>query len=317
MADTAAIGPILIPAMKDEGYDADFSAAVTVSSSVVGPIIPPSIPAIVVGSSLAISIGGLFAGTMVPGILVGLSLMVISHVTTIKRKYKPAVETFSLRLFISTGKDAFFALLMPIIILGGILSGVFTATEAGAVASAYAVLIGFVVYKSLDIHKLYSALCEACIMTSVIMLIVGMFKPFGWILGVQLIPQKMAIGMLKVTENPAFILLMIKGLFLTAGMFIETAANILILGPILLPTINKIGIHPFHFGAILIINLVIGLITPPLGLCLYVASPLAEIPVERVAISVLPFFAAEIVVLLLVTYLPAISLFMPKILGFI
>ncbi len=316
LADTAALGSILIPAMKEEGYEADFSAAVTVASSVIGPIIPPSIPAVLVGTSLAISIGGLFAAGMVPGILLGLSLMVVTYIYSRKRNYRPTLKEFSFVKLLVASKDAVLALIMPLIILGGILSGVFTATEAGAVAAAYELIIGFWVYRTLTFKKLYHGICETCITTAVIMFIVGTSNPFGWILGVQLIPQKVASGLMSVSTNPIVVLSMINVFLLVAGMFLESTTNILILGPILYPIMQKMGIHPFHFGAILILNVVIGLITPPLGLCLYIAAPIAKIRFEKIVRSVVFFLVAELIVLILVTYVPAITLYMPRIFGF-
>jgi len=316
LADTAAIGSILIPAMKEEGYEADFAAAVTVASSTIGPIIPPSIPAVVVGTSLSISVGGLFAAGMIPGIIIGISLMIVAYIYSIKRKYKPTMERFSIVALAKSSKDAILALIMPLIILGGILSGVFTATEAGAVAAIYALLIGFLVYRTLSFSDFAAAIGETCVLTAVIMLIVGASNPFGWIIGVQQIPQKFAQVILTITSNKIVILLFINLLLLIAGMFLETTANILILGPILLPIMQKMSIHPFQFGAILIINLVIGLITPPLGLCLYVAAPIAKTRFELIAKAVLVFLAAELVVLALVTYVPALTLFIPRLLNF-
>ncbi|MDK2821872.1 MAG: TRAP-type transport system large permease protein [Clostridia bacterium] len=316
IADTAAIGSILIPSMKEEGFDADFSAAITAASSVIGPIIPPSIIMVVYGSTLNISIGAMFAAGILPGILVGLGLMVAAFIVSGKRKYPTHKFDWRPKTIANGLKEAFFALLMPLIILGGILSGVFTATEAGAVAVLYALIVGLFIFRSLKFKDIYTALLRTAITTSTIMLLVSVSNPFGWVLSIQQIPQLVASSLLSISEQPLVILILMNILLLIAGMFIETTANVLILAPILMPIAISVGIDPLHFAMIMIVNLIIGLITPPLGLCLFVAAPIAEITIERLSISILPYLFVEILVLLLITIFPKISLFIPSLLGF-
>jgi len=316
IADTAAIGSILIPSMKEKGFDADFSAAITAASSVIGPIIPPSIIMVVYGSTLNMSIGAMFAAGTLPGILVGLGLMVAAFIVSGKRKYPTHKFDWRPKTIANGLKEAFFALLMPLIILGGILSGVFTATEAGAVAVLYALIVGLFIFRSLKFKDIYTALLRSAITTSTIMLLVSVSNPFGWVLSIQQIPQLVASSLLSISEQPLVILILMNILLLIAGMFIETTANVLILAPILMPIAVSVGIDPLHFAMIMIVNLIIGLITPPLGLCLFVAAPIAEITIERLSISILPYLFVEILVLLLITIFPKISLFIPSLLGF-
>jgi len=305
VADASALGSILIPTMVEQGYDRDYSGAVCAAASVIGPIIPPSIVMVVYAMTAGVSIGGLFMAGIVPGILLGLSLMVVAYIYAIKRNYSSRKDSISFFKFVSICKRAILPLLMPIIILGGILFGFFTPTEAAAVAVAYAFFIGLFVTKKLKIVNIPKIFIEAGVSSSVVLFIISTANVFSWILATQQVPQKMSNLILSLSSNTWVILLLLNILLLIVGCFLETSAAILIFVPILVPVMNVLGIHPLHFGIIVVLNLCIGIITPPLGVCLFVASTVANIEFESIVKSIWPFLLAEIVVLIIITYLPA------------
>ena len=316
VADASALGSILIPTMLEQGYDRDYSAAVCASASVIGPIIPPSIVMVVYAMTASISIGGLFIAGIVPGILLGLSLMIVAYIYAIKRNYQSRKEAISFFKFIVICKRAILPLLMPIIILGGILFGIFTPTEAAAVAVAYAFFIGVFVTKKLKIVNIPKIFIEAGVSSAIVLFIISTANIFSWILATQQVPQKMSNLILSLSNDTWVILLLLNILLLIVGCFLETSAAILIFVPILIPIINVLGIHPLHFGMIVVLNLCIGIITPPLGVCLFVVSRVANIEFESIVKAILPFLLAEIVVLIIITYLPIVSMFLPKLLGY-
>jgi C4-dicarboxylate transporter DctM subunit len=311
VADTSALGSILIPAMTEEKYDRDYSAAVTAASSTVGPIIPPSIPMVILGTVGELSIGALFLAGVIPGIMVGLSLLVVSYIIS-RRKNYPKGRIKSIKEFFLGLKDAMLALLMPGIIMGGILGGIFTPTEAAVVAVVYALLVSFLVYREIRWKDLPKILIDSIVTTSIIMLVIANSAIFGWILANQQVPQAVAQVFLSVSNNKWVILLLINIFLLFVGTFMETTASLIILTPILLPLAIKIGIDPIHFGVVMVLNLVIGLITPPLGVCLFIACSIAKITLEQIAKAILPFLIAVIAVLFIVTYIPELSLWIPR-----
>lgn len=317
VADTAAIGSILIPAMKREGYSAEYSAAVTTTSSIIGPIIPPSIIMVIYATVTGSSIGALFLGGFIPGVLIGISLMLLALYYAIKEHHPRRTESLPWREIVRCTKNAIVALIMPIIIIGGILSGKFTATEAASLACGYAFLVGLVIYRSLTFKIILESLLESAVVSSVILLIIATAKLFGVILTIERIPMQIAQMMMSVTENKILFLLIINVFLLFMGMIMETGANVIILAPILLPLAMKYGIHPLHFALIMIVNVNIGLTTPPLGVCLFVAAPIAKTSYEKVSMKALPFIGMEIFVLLLITYLPDLVLAIPRMFGFI
>ncbi len=317
VADSSVLGSIFVPAMEKEGYDTDFSAAVTVSSSIIGPIIPPSVPLVLYGCTVGVSVAGLFLAGLIPGILLGLTLMLTSYILSKKRRYPVSRMRFSTREFIISFKDASFALIMPLIILGGILSGVFTPTEAAAVAVAYALVISLFVLRSLRVIDLKTILAKSAVTSSIVLMLISTANIFGMILATQQIPQKIAQSLLSITTNPWMMLLLVNGFLLIAGMFMAESPNIILLGPILAPVVTSLGIHPLHFGFIMVLNLTIGLITPPLGACLFILCGISKLSLERMTRAVFPFLIAEFAILLLCTYIPAISLFLPEIFGFL
>jgi len=317
VADSSVLGSVFVPAMEKEGYDTDFSAAVTASSSIIGPIIPPSVPLVLYGCTVGVSIAGLFLAGMIPGILLGLALMIVSYIMSKKRNYPVSRVSLSLREFLISFKDAALALMMPLIILGGILSGVFTPTEAAAVAVAYALVVCLLVFRSLSISDLKDILVSSAITSSIVLMLISTANIFGMILATQQIPQRIAESLLSVTTNPWMMLLLANGFLLIAGMFMAESPNIILLGPILAPIVTSLGVEPLHFGFIMVLNLTIGLITPPLGACLFILCGISGLTLEKMTRAVFPFLIAEFAILFLCTYVPSISLFLPRIFGFL
>ena len=317
VADTAAIGSILIPAMKKEGYSASFSAAVTTASSIIGPIIPPSIIMVVYATVTNASIGALFMAGLVPGVLVGVGLMVLAFIYAIKDKHPRRTESISFKEKIAITKSAIIGLIMPLIIIGGILTGEFTATEAAALACGFAFVVGVFVYRALTWRDIVESLLQAAVVSSVILLIIATAKLLGMVMTIERIPAQVAQLMMSITKDKILFLLLVNAFLLFMGMIMETGANVILLAPILLPLAMKYGIHPLHFALIMIVNVNIGLTTPPLGVCLFTAAPIAETSYESIAIKVLPFVAMEIAVLMLITYVPELVLIVPRLAGFI
>lgn len=311
LADTASLGAILIPGMRDEGYDTDFAAAITASSSTIGPIIPPSLPMIIVGTLVGLSVSKLFVAGAIPGVLLGVGLMAVGYFIAKKRKY-PKGKKLPAKELLSSFFQAFWALLMTFIILFGILGGYFTPTEASIVAVVYAIIIGLFVYKELKINMIPGVLLESMLTTASIMVLVGLAKLFAWILTSEQIPQLVASGILSLSDNPVVIILLINLLLLFVGSFMETIAALVILFPVLLPVAIGIGMDPIHFGVMVVLNLMIGLTTPPVGVCLFVASSIGDIPILQTTKAILPFLAVSIFVLMLVTFIPALTLFLPS-----
>ncbi|WP_261131672.1 TRAP transporter large permease [Bacillus sp. Marseille-Q3570] len=310
LADTASIGSVLIPAMKKEGYDAPFSVAVTSSSSTIGPIIPPSLPMIIVGTLATVSIGDLFLAGTIPGILLGIGLMIVTYFISVKRKY-PKGERQKLPTIVKSFWGAFWALMMTVVILFGILSGYFTPTEASIVAVVYALLVGMFIYRDLKVHQLPKILLDSMVSTAGIMVLVGFANLFGWVLVSEQIPQLVADTILSISENPIIVILLLNLLLLFVGTFMETIAALVILFPVLLPVAVQIGMDPVHFGVMMVLNLMIGLSTPPVGVCLFVASSIGKVSIGRASVALLPFLGVSLVVLLLVSFVPQLTMYLP------
>jgi len=316
VADAAALGTILIPGMTRKGFPLGFSAAVTAASSTMGPIIPPSILMLIMGVSTGISIGGLFAAGIIPGILMGLSMMVYSYIVAIRRNFPREEIPFSLKLLWKEFCAAGPALLAPVIILGGILGGIFTPTEAAAVAVLYSFILGQFVYRELKLKEIPSIFIQSSITTAVLLLIIAMANIFSWVLTSEQVPTRIAGLLLKITHNPYIILLLINVLLLFVGMFMEGGAAIIILAPTLLAVAKTVGIDPMHFGFLMVFNLVVGLLTPPLGVCLFVVCGITNLSLQRMSRATFPFMILQIGLLLLVTYCPGIVLLIPRMLGY-
>lgn len=311
-ADTSAIGSVMIPAMIKQGYRADYSAAVTAISSVIGPVIPPSLAMLVYAAIAQVSVAKLFLGGVIPGILLGLVQIAIAAFYARVKHHPLRMEKFTFRRSVKITCEAVVGLVMPLIIIGGILSGVFTATESAAIAVFYALLIGFFLYRKLTFSKLKTVLLEAGILIGPILIIIATANLFGWILTAEAIPEKIANLIALMTSNPYLILLLMNMVFLFVGTFMETLASIILLTPIFLPLITGIGVDPIHFGIILVVNLNIGLATPPLGVCMFIACPLAGISIKDFVKAIWPFLLGSIGVLFLITYIPGLVMFIPN-----
>ncbi len=315
VSDTAAIGTMLIPAMVEDGYDTDFSAAVTAASSIIGPTIPPSNMMVIYGSLMNVSIAGLFAAGFLPGFVLAGLLMVMTAWLSWKRGYPKGLKTTFKEKLIGT-RNAIIPLLMPVIILGGILSGIFTPTEAAAIAVLYAVVIGFFVLKSLKLGDLAPMLMKTAKITGVVFLIIGTASILSWVLAINQVPQAIAAFLLSTTGDPKIILLLILILMLIVGMFMDIAAALIILGPILHPIAIGIGMAPIHFGMVMVLSLNIALMTPPVGACLFVACSISKISLAQLSKAIFPYIIMEVLALFIVAYVPEISLFLPRLLGF-
>lgn len=316
VADAAAMGTILVPGMTRKGFPAGFSAAVTAASATMGPIIPPSILMVLMGVTTGLSIGGLFAAGIIPGLILGLSMMGLSFFMALRYGFPRESFPLSPGIIFKEFVSAFPALLAPVIILGGILGGIFTPTESAAVAVLYAFLLGRFIYKELSFKDLGRIFVESGTTTAVLLLIIGMANIFAWILTSEQIPTRIAGAMTALTDNPYLILMIINVFLLFIGMFLEGGAAIIILAPTLLGVTSALGIDPLHFGLVMVLNIAVGLLTPPLGVCLFVVCGVTGISLGRIIRSVLPFLALELAVLLLVTYVPSVILWIPRLLGY-
>ncbi len=314
-ADATALGSVEIPMMVKNGYDKMFSAAVTAASSCIGPIIPPSLVVIIyVMVVRGTSIAGLFAAGMLPGILVGLALMFTCYIISLRRRYPKSDAGLGMRAFWLSVKDALLAIMAPVIILGGILGGVFTATEAAAVAVIYSFIIGFFVYREIKLADLPEMFVRAGVISAVVMVLIGTSTTFGIVISFEQTALK--LGNLVEPLGTVGFILVVNAVFLIAGMFLDMYPAILILAPVFAPVATNLGIHPYQFGMIVIINLVIGLITPPMGQILFVVSALADVKFEALCREIMVFVFVEIGVLLLVSYVPFFTLWVPSLLGY-
>jgi tripartite ATP-independent transporter DctM subunit len=312
-ADVSALGPLEIEMMERGGYPRDFATGVTISSSVIGPIIPPSVPLVVYGVVASTSIGGLFLAGILPGIIMGLALMVLIFFMTYRFKVAPtpcAPWGQMARAFV----HALGPLGLPLIIIVGIYAGIFTPTEAAASAALYAFILGKFVYREIKWKHIPGILLDSGIITAASLSILAMSNVLSWVFSVEQIPVKLATFLTSITESKFLLLLMINAGLLALGCVMETLASIIITAPIFLPIIIQLGMDPIQFGVVISINLTLGLLTPPLGLNLYIASAITGLKVDRIAYVTLPFLAVLIGVVLLVTYVPDLSMWLPKVL---
>lgn len=316
IADISALGSILIPVMKDKGYDADYAVNVTVTSSIAGIIIPPSHNMIIfaLATGGAVSISQLFIAGVVPGVLMCLCLAVAAYIIAVKRGYSSEMFPGWTALALSF-VGAIPGLLTAVIIVGGVLSGVFTVTESGAFGAMYAFVITLLVYRSLTWQGFRTAVVQSVRTTSMVMILIACASAFAYMLTFYQVPSKTVGFLTGITENPILILLMINAVLLLLGMIMDMAALILICTPIFLPAANSLGMDPLQFGIMLLVNLGIGLCTPPVGTCLFVGCAVGKLPIEKAVRTIWPFYLAIFVALMLITFVPAISLTLPRLIA--
>lgn len=317
VADSSAVGAMLIPATTQEYGDADFAAAVTACSSVVGPIIPPSLPMLIYALAAGnVSIGGLFLAGIIPGMFLGVGMMTIAYFVARRRKYPSDMRRYTYREVIVIIRRFLLAVLLPVIMVGGIVSGIFSPTEAGGIAVFYAIFVGFVVTKELTLKKFYNGVIRTVVITSVVLLMIAISNICTWWLSTQQVPVILGSFINDLTSNHNVFLLMLLGVYLITGLFIEAAAAMIMLVPVLLPIAMSYGIHPIQLGLITCLGLLIGLVTPPVGLCLFITSGIANRPVEKVFVAAIPLIGIEIFVLVIVTYFPQTYLWLPALIGY-
>lgn len=311
VSDTASIGSVMIPAMTKDGYSKEFASALTAASSTVGPIIPPSIPMIIAATLSGMSVGKLFLASAIPGFILGISFMFVTYFISVKRNYPKHPRSS----FVQVAKgfvETFWAMLMIFIILFGIIGGVFTPTEASIVAVLYALCIGIFIYKKLNIKNIQQVIFDSMKTTASLMILIGFANLFGWILITEKLPFYITEQLMVFGDNKIIVLLLINIILLFIGSFMETIAALLILFPTLLKVAVTVGVDPIHFAVIVVLNLIIGLTTPPVGVCLFVASGIGKVPMGKISIEIIPFLCVSLFVLLLVTFIPDLSLILPS-----
>jgi C4-dicarboxylate transporter, DctM subunit len=313
VADATALGKVLIPGMKKVNYDSGFAAAITASASVMGPIIPPSIPLVIYGLSVGkgVSVAALFLGGVVPGIMLGIGLAVVVYLISKSRNY-PVDAAVPFRQVLRSGSQAIWALLMPFVILFGVTGGVVTITESAAFAVLYALFVAMVIHRELNWTQLWQVCIQSGIDSAVVMIIIAFAASFGWLMAVSGLPKEIATWIGGVSKNPIVILMLINGLLLIVGCFMEAIAAMIILIPVLIPIVEAVHIDLVHFGLVMVFNLMLGLLTPPVGILLYICGNFAQVKIERVVREVLPFLGVGIGVLLAITIFPSLVLWLPN-----
>jgi tripartite ATP-independent transporter DctM subunit len=316
VASSAAIGGFMIPQMKKEGYDLDYSAAVNITSATTGLIIPPSNILIVYSlASGGVSIGALFVAGYIPGILIGLSLMVVAGLIAHRKKY-PIAQRIKFGEGILRFLDAIPSLFLIILVIGGIVAGYFTATEASAIAVLYTFILSVLIYREVKWKEIPKILVDTSTTTAIVMLLIGTSMGMSWIMSYENIPQTVSSALMAISNSQIIILLIINLVLLMVGTFMDMTPAVLIFTPIFLPVVMQLGVNPIHFGIIMVLNLSIGLCTPPVGSVLFIGCGIAGTSIARVIRPLLPLFIAMLVSLLLVTFIPEISLFLPRLFGY-
>jgi tripartite ATP-independent transporter DctM subunit len=311
LAEAMGLGVVEIKAMDDAKFDRPFSAAVVASSSTIGPVIPPSIPMVIYGALAEVSVGALFLGGVVPGVMMGLGIMCVIYILARRRSYRSEPRA-GIGQIVRAGFDSALGLLTPVLIMGGILGGLFTPTEAAVIAVAYALLVGAFVYRELTLRRLAGILWETVEQTVRVMFIIAAAGMFGWLLVYIRAAEEVVTLLITVTSSPAMILLIFNIVLLVLGCFMEGIAIMLLTVPIFMPVLGRFGIDPVHFGVVMTLNLMVGLLTPPVGMVLYAVSSVSGVSAVRLARELLPFIAVLIVVLGLITYVPALVTWLPN-----
>lgn len=317
VADASALGSILIPGMAKEGYDKPYASAVTAAATVLGPIIPPSIIMVIYAYIMQLNVAALFAAGCIPGIIIGFGLMGINHLIAKKRGYPVAERRAPVREMVLAAREAIWALLAPLMILGGILAGVFTPTEAAAAAVLYAGVISLVVTREMPFGALPDILYRTAVISAALLLVVATAMIFSWVASLSGFTETLAATLFSITRDPYLLLFIINILLFITGMFLDAGPAILILGPILGPTLAQLGVDPLHFAIVMCVNLSLGLATPPMGLLLFTVSAMSRVPVMSIAREMLPFYVVYVAVIFLITYVPEVALWLPRVLGFL
>jgi len=315
VADASALGKILIPSMAREGYHKDYAAAVIAATTVLGPIIPPSIIMVIYAYIMQINVAALFAAGCIPGLIIGAGLMGANYWVAKRRSYPVSERRATVREIAVSMKGAFWALVAPFLILGGILGGVFTPTEAAAAAVLYAFIISVVVTRELPWRELPEVLYRTAVISAAILLVVGTAMIFSWVASLSGVTVKIGEFLFSLSSNPYVLLLLVNVLLLIAGCFLDAGPAILILGPILGPTLAQLGVDPLHFALVMCVNLSLGLATPPMGLLLFVVSAMSRESILKIAIQMWPFYLVHLAAILVVTYVPETALWLPRVLG--
>lgn len=315
VADVSSLGAVVIPMMEKQGYDKDFSVSITVASSVQGILIPPSHNMILYSVAAGgVSVANLFLGGMIPGIFLGVMLMILSLIIAFKRNY-PKGGKYSLKEALHIIRDSFLGLFTAVIILVGVTTGMFTATESAAIACIYSFIITFFVYKDIKITQMYSILANSLRTLALVMALIATSSGFAWMMAYLKIPAMITNALISISDNKIFILIIVNIILLLLGMIMDMAPLILITTPILLPVVTRVGMDPIQFGVVLMLNLGIGLLTPPVGSALFVGCSIAGISVEKVTKAMVPFYIVMVITLLALTFIPEITLFVPRIFG--
>lgn len=313
VADAGGLGQVEIQAMKDEGFDPEFSAAVTAASATVGPIIPPSVPMVVYGMMAEVSVGALFMGGFIPGLILGLATMILVYIIAKKRNYPK--HAFSFREVVVSTKSAFLSLLTPVIIIGGIWGGIFSPTEAAVVAVGYSFLLSVIIYRELSLKDVWTEMKQTAVDSAAILFIIAGAAAFSWLVAMTGVTNNLAQFLTSMTDSKVVILLILNIAFLILGMFMEALSVLTITVPFLIPLMGAYNIDPIHLGVVIVLNLMIGLVTPPVGTSLFICAKQAKISIESMYRAILPFLVPLIIVLFLITYVEDLVLFLPGLLG--
>ena len=314
VADTAGIGNILIPSMTEQNYERPYSTAVTAISSTIGIVIPPSIPMVIIGAMLSVSVGKLFLGGILPGLIIGFSLMFTAYLIARRRGFGKTHERISLKAIWKTFLKAFWALLMPVIIVGGIVGGIVTPTEAGAIAVTYALIVGLFIYRELDLKAVFDCLWRTGFQTAKVFFVIATAGLYTWLLTANGFPVLVGNLLLSISEDPLVIMALIVVVLLVVTTFMESLASLILLLPILFPVAQQVGIDPIYFGVMVVISIGVGLVTPPVGLCLYVAADIAEVSIPSASRALVPFILTIMVFLVLLLFIPGVITAIPRLL---
>jgi len=317
LADVSALGPIEISLMKEDGYDVAFASSLTATSAIQGPIIPPSIPMILFASLTNVSIGAMFLGGIIPGILIGVGQMTVVFLLSKRRPFPQTKPSFNKKEIINICKEALFPLMMPLIIIGGIVGGIFTPTEAAAVAVGYALFVSIFIYRNINFSLFREVLFNTARVTSSIYLIIGFAMVMSWIFAIERVPSMLSSFLGAMNIPNTYLLYLISIFFLINGMWISDTLQIILFSAVFTPILAKLGVHPVHFGVVMVLSIMIGLITPPYGVALYMASAIGNVPLKKVVKETLPFIAVSVFVLFVIITFPQIVLIIPRYIGLI